>query len=110
MAIDNKNISLIRAFHFVSPVYLETELAWYILATPSPHYKPSFQSFYTPRRAAQIAISSAMTRPEITYEEFVHSFVQKVDIFGRMHHEGDIQEAVSHFTGKFTARTMKLII
>lgn len=82
--------------HLISPVYLETVFAWYILKTPSPQYQPYFRQFYAPRWVAQMVISSAFTHPEESYETFLNNFLLKVDAFGRTHQEDDLWEAVSH--------------
>ncbi|KAF8079195.1 S-adenosyl-L-methionine-dependent methyltransferase [Lyophyllum atratum] len=76
------------------PVYIETQFAWYILRTPHPAYEPYFQHFFTPRRIAQMVISTALKHPRKSYEEFLQRFVATVDVFGRTYKEEHLWGAV----------------
>ena len=49
-----------------SPIYIETQYAYYILKSSSREYEDIWQEFYTPLRIAQIAISSALVLPAST--------------------------------------------
>ncbi|TFK42046.1 S-adenosyl-L-methionine-dependent methyltransferase [Crucibulum laeve] len=76
------------------PFYIETECAWYTLRRPSRAYEPFYQHFHTPRRIAQIVISTALERPQQIYDDFLRIFTSKVDIFGRTYLEEHLYEAV----------------
>ena len=77
------------------PFFIETQYAWYILRKPSLSYKPFFEHFYAPRRVAQIVVSSALGRPNETYESFKAKFELRVDMFGQTYSERHIAESVS---------------
>ena len=47
-------------FTTVSPLYIETEHAWYRLGVPSVEYFPLYVKFYAFHRMAQIAVSSLL--------------------------------------------------
>ncbi|KAF9469584.1 S-adenosyl-L-methionine-dependent methyltransferase [Collybia nuda] len=77
------------------PVYIETEFAWYILKAPSLRYQPYFQYFYASRRVAQLVISTAIARPQESYETFLDKFLLRVDTFGRTHQKDDLMDSIS---------------
>jgi DNA (cytosine-5)-methyltransferase 1 len=80
--------------YWISPVYIETEFAWYILKAPSLPYQLYFRHFYAPRRVAQLVVSTAITRPQESYETFLRKFLLKVDTFGRTYQKENLWDAV----------------
>lgn len=71
--------------------YIETQYAWYILRKPAQAYEDTYRFFYTPRRVAQLVISSALRKS--TYNNFLDRYQKMVDIFGRTCQEDDLWDA-----------------
>ncbi|KAF8899291.1 S-adenosyl-L-methionine-dependent methyltransferase [Infundibulicybe gibba] len=98
------------------PFCVETQYAWYILRMPSTLYQPMFQHYYSPRRIAQLIISSALARPQQSFSSFIRVFTQKVDIFGRTYQNGDpwdslleLQEALTECVESRRIREIPII-
>ncbi|KAK7686545.1 hypothetical protein QCA50_010145 [Cerrena zonata] len=53
-----------------SPVYIETQYAWYILRSPNHRYAPLWKDFYHFPRLSQLIISSALENPNWDYAQF----------------------------------------
>lgn len=64
-----------------SPLYIQTNFAWYILKTPAKEYRSLFYAFYRPHRVAQIVISTALDNPQYTYQAFRDLYVGIYDEF-----------------------------
>lgn len=64
-----------------SPLYIETQFAWYILRHPSSTYREIYNRFYHPRRVTQIVVSAALQNPRWTYEDFQEAFFGVYDEF-----------------------------
>lgn len=78
-----------------SPIYIETQHAWYILKMPAGNYTPWYQEFYIPRRIAQLVISSAIKRLHMGLDPFIHGILTtSLDIFGNRLDEDDLWNAV----------------
>jgi DNA (cytosine-5)-methyltransferase 1 len=78
-----------------SPIYIETQHAWYILRMPTEKYKRWYQRFHTPRRIAQMIICNAMKRSHLKFESFIRGVLaSSTDIFGEKYDEGDLWSAV----------------
>ncbi|KXN85700.1 DNA (cytosine-5)-methyltransferase 1A [Leucoagaricus sp. SymC.cos] len=76
------------------PFYIETEHAWYILKMPTEKYARWYQAFYTPRRIAQLLISSALKRHRMGFEPFVRGILSiSMNIFGERFEEDDLWAA-----------------
>lgn len=78
-----------------SPIYIETQHAWYILKMPAEKYTRWYQAFYTPRRVAQLIISNAIKRLHMGFDAFVHGILAaSMDIVGTRFEEDDLWNAV----------------
>lgn len=78
-------------------MYILTEYAWYILDTPAPAYTPFWEHFLSPKRVAQMVVSTALDRPADRPERFLETFTNKVDPFGHTYQEEDLDNAVGAF-------------
>jgi hypothetical protein len=58
---------------------------------------PHYRHFYTPRRIAQLMISSALNRPTQTWDDFIATFTSKVDMFGKTYLKEHLSESVCYF-------------
>jgi DNA (cytosine-5)-methyltransferase 1 len=56
-----------------SNIYILTQYAWYILDIPSPLYKPFHTSFWLKHRVLHLVVSSAISRPRLSYDDFIRS-------------------------------------
>jgi len=80
----------------LSPIYIETPHAWYILRMPAKSYVRWYKAFYTPRRVAQIVISHAIKRRQMDFDAFVRGALHySTSIFGDQLKEDDVWTAVS---------------
>ncbi|KIJ10522.1 cytosine-5--methyltransferase [Paxillus involutus ATCC 200175] len=84
-----------------SNIYILTQHAWYILDMPSSHYKPFYTGFWLKHRILHLLVSSAMSQPRLTYQDFVKSLKITPEspediriaqrMIGRSITEGDLQ-------------------
>ena len=56
-----------------SNIYILTQYAWYILDVPSPLYKPFYTGFWLKHRVLHLVVSSAISRPRLSYDDFIRS-------------------------------------
>ncbi|KAF6754216.1 S-adenosyl-L-methionine-dependent methyltransferase [Ephemerocybe angulata] len=77
------------------PMYVQTQWAWYILDMPSRAYLPFHRHFLSPKRVAQMAISTALTHPHHPLEMFLNKFTNTVDPFGHTYVEQDLWDSVT---------------
>jgi DNA (cytosine-5)-methyltransferase 1 len=77
-----------------SPIYIETQHAWYVLKMPTEKYKRWYQRFHTPRHIAQMVICHAMKKLHLKFESFREALATSTDIFGEKYGEDDLWSAV----------------
>lgn len=84
-----------------SNIYILTQYAWYILDIPSPLYNPFYTSFWLKHRVLHLVVSSALSRPRLSYDDFIRSLdvsptsdddvAVSLKILGRSITEDDVQ-------------------
>ncbi|PIL29860.1 DNA methyltransferase [Ganoderma sinense ZZ0214-1] len=62
-----------------SPLYVETQYAWYMVKSPADSYKHIYRNFYTPHRIAQVVISVAQEGSVMNYSEFEDLYIGRWD-------------------------------
>lgn len=81
---------------FVSPIYIETQYAWYILRSPSKQYAPLWEQFYFLRRLAQLVISNALENSQWNYTQFSEKILDAYDdLLGAIPTKKDIKSLLN---------------
>lgn len=95
-------------------MYIRTKFAWYILDTPATLYRQLFAPFWTQHRMLHLLVTTALTRPRITYEDFIDSLrvrsytdanvAAAASVIGRELTQEDVEsaEVVCHVPPVFT--------
>lgn len=76
-------------------MYIQTQWAWYMLDSPSKEYMPFYRYFLSPKRVAQMVISTALNHPKHDLDTFLAKFTNTVDPFNHTYLEQDLWDAVS---------------
>lgn len=63
----------------LSPLYVETQYAWYSVKSPAKSYEQIYRNFYTPHRLAQVVISVAREGAVLSFSEFQDLYIGRWD-------------------------------